>query len=468
MMQRIQYLRLRLLRLHHLLVLLAILLLAVPMSAQVSESEPVLGNDGTIFRLLKGSYGELFAEGNAVTAEHPVLVLEITDAQGAVVRHLVPGTETRDREASPVLLLEESSQVLYLLWEELFNGIHPLLQLTSFDGEAWAPVVDITSGPFSRKGSPRLEVTRDGGGAIAASEAMAERTMAHLTWWQGVAGEASKKFYAPIVLSGGSEETTQVFDLATFFARGDDAIASLDPLLADLLVIEPGPDTRSSVIAFLDSRTHEVRTVRSEMIPGILTAFSDKARLEIVITGHRLHAKDALADAMRHQLTVIGSDFHPASLAYMVESVASFIEGWQGDLSDAGQLELMAEKARLEIVITGSTIDANGLPANADAYLLEVGHSVDGSGRPSLLKISYGGAWELPEIEERLTDVRLFVSGSARQVLLAWEGETVEDRVYYRLSSEDGSWDDASYLDIRPDLDRDTVYRLLAEQVRNH
>ncbi len=461
MMQRLRHV------LHGLMVL-ALLLVAVPMSAQVSESEPVLGNDGTIFRLLKGSYGELFADSEAANADHPVLVLEITDATGAVARHLVPGTETRDREVSPVLLLEESSQVLYLLWEEIFNGIHPLLQLTSFDGDAWAPVVDISSGPFSRKGSPRLEVTRDGGGAMASSDALAERTIAHLTWWQGGTAEASHKFYAPIVLSGQSEETaTPVFDLATFFALGEDASGHLDPVFADLLTIQPGPESRSTVIAFLDSRTHQIRVLRNEMIPSILTAFSDKARLEIVITGQRIHSKQALADEMRHQLTTIGEGLHPASLAYMVESVAAFIEGWHGDLNRTGELELMAEKARLEIVITGSTIDANGLPANADAYLMEVGQLADGSGRPTLLKISRGGAWTLPEINDRLTDARLFVAGSGRQVLLAWEGETVENRVYYRLSS-DGGWGDASYLDIRPDLDRDTVYRLLAEQVRNH
>lgn len=454
-------------RLRHVLIVLAVLLLAVPMSAQVSESEPVLGHDGTIFRLLKGNFGELFGDPEAANAEHPVLALEITDATGAVALHLVPGTETRDREASPVLLLEEASQVLYLLWEELFNGIHPSLQLTSFDGEVWAPVVDISSGPFSRKGSPRLEVTRDGGGVMAISDAMAERTIAHLTWWQGGTVEASNKFYSPIVLSGRSEETaTPVFDLAGFFARGEDASDHLDPVFADLLTIEPGPDSRSTVIAFLDSRTHQIRILRNEMIPHALTAFSDKARLEIVITGHRVHAKQALANEMRQQLTTVGEGLHPASLAYMVERVANFIEAWEGDLSRTDELELMADKARLEIVITGSTIDANGLPANADAYILEVGQLAEGAGRPSLLKISHGGAWSLPEIDDRLTDAKLFVAGSGRQVLLAWEG-SVENRVYYRLSN-DGGWSDASYLDIRPDLDRDTVYRLLAEQVRNH
>lgn len=443
-------------------------IVAGPVSALSAEEDPVLGSDGTIYRLLQGQYADLFPLGSMTAADAPVLALDVTGANGEVQRLLVPGTETRDREASPVLLLEESTQRIYLLWEELFNGIHPLLQLTSFDGEIWTPVVEIASGPFSRKGSPRLEVTRDAGGLNSGADGITDRSVAHLTWWQGGASGASKKFYAPMALAGGAEQgTTPVFDLAAFFASGEDAQGDLQPAFSDLLVIEPGGESSSAVMAFLDSRTHNVRSLRSEMIPGVLSSFADKARLEIVIIGQRFHGKRAIAERMRSKLMELGGDFHPASLAYIVDSLAEFIEGWQGDLSREGQLEFMAGKARLEIVIIGSTIDANGLPADADAYLLEVGAVAEGQERPGLLKLSRGGEWALPPIDDRVTTARLFVSKSGRQVLLAWEGERFEDRVTYRISNEEG-WSDASYLSIRADLDRDTVYRLLAEQVRNH
>lgn len=447
-------------RLRQLVVLLAFCLIAVPMAAQVTEGEPVLANDGTVYRLLKGPYSEFFGSETA-QAGFPVLVLEVTAVGGEPVLHLVPETATRDREASPFLLLEESSQVVYLLWEELFNGIHPLLQLTSFDGEAWTPVVEIASGPFSRKGSPQLGVTQE------LNLSKVDRSIAHLTWWQGGVSGPSKKFYAPIVLTGGVEQgNTPVFELSDFFAEDEAADGPMVTAFSDLLVVEPGSDPRSAVVAFVDPRTQRLRTIRSEMMPGLLTSFSDKARLEIVITGQRLNSKQALADAMRLQLTDIGDGFHPASLAYMVEGVASFIEGWQGDLTVPGELELMAEKARLEIVITGSTIDANGLPADADAYLIEVGRLADGSGEPSLLKLSKGSSWQLPTVEDEVITASLYVAESARHVLLAWEGNKFENRIYYRTTQDEG-WSDASYLEIRPDLDRDTIYRLLSQQVQN-
>lgn len=455
-------------RLRLLIALLTCSLVAVPMLASSSgQQDPILGTDGTVFRLLQGQYSDLFPAGAETALDSPVLALELTDANGKMERYLVPGTETRDREASPALMLEETTQVAYLLWEELFNGIHPLLQLTSFDGESWSPVVEIASGPFSRKGSPRLEVTRDSA-VLSSAEGFGDRTIAHLTWWQGGTSGASKKFYTPIALTGGVEQgTTPVFELSSFFANGEEAVGGVPSAMSDLLVIEPGDDSRSTVLAFLDARTHQIRTLRSEMIPNVLSSFADKARLEIVIIGRRFQDKGAIAEATRQRLTEIGGAFHPASLAYMVESVANYIESWEGNLTDADELEFMAGKARLEIVIIGSTIDANGLPADAEAYLLEVGQAAQGQARPGLLKLSRGGEWALPVIDDVVTSADLFVSESGRQVLLAWEGERHPERVYYRLSGEDG-WDDASYLSIREDLDRATVYRLLAEQIRNH
>ncbi len=443
------------------ILLLLLGLMASPMwAAQGSEAEHVLGNDGTLYRLLNGTYGELFGDPESAEAAFPVLALEINSPGGESERHLVPETGTRDREASPLLVLEESSQVLYLLWEELFNGIHPSLQLTRFDGETWSPVVEIASGPFSRKGSPQLEVTRE------LSVSGVDRSIAHLTWWQGGTASASRKYYAPIVLAGGVEQgNTPIFDLGEFFASDEARDGVVPEALGDLLVVQPGGSARSVVAGFLDPRSQRIRTLRSEMVPGVLTNFSDKARLEIVITGQRLNTKQALAEEMRHRLSVIGAgDFHPASLVYMVDGVADYITQWSGDLKAPGELESLAEKARLEIVITGTTIDANGLPAEADAYLLDVGALTGVPGDGSVIKISRGGSWALPEFDDTLTEARLFVSASGRQALLAWQGEKYANRVTYRTTQDDG-WSDSSYVEVRPDLDLETIYRLLAQQM---
>lgn len=417
---------------------------------------PVLGADGSVLRLLTGLYGELVA-GDVVAPDLPVLVLESTASDGAVERHLVPGTGSADIESSPSLVFDESSQRVWLLWEQLVNGIHPVLQLTSYDGEIFSEGIQLNAGIFAEKGSPQLLVTREDSGVV-------DRTVLHVTWWQGRPGEVSRKLYAPIVLVNGERgESIPVFDLSAFVAVPLDPPGPVSPADADLLTLRRGAHSLSTLVGFLEPETRRLVQLELELVPRQLSAFAEKARIEIVIIGNRLRSRGGLAEEVRRRLVDLDDSLHLASRIYLAERVAMLIESSpEGDVESEEGLLAMAEKARIEIVIIGSGIDTHGIDGSHEAFFVDIDGDIELGGIPQhLLEVSPLAEFAAPDIPTEAVSSRLFLSESGREALVAWEqGE----RVFYRETRE-GAWSEVTFFEKSLELDTGAIYQMLEERI---
>ena len=446
-----------------LLFLACVCLLAGPVAAE--GAGPVLGADGTILRVLEGTYGELFDAPQNPHADNSVLALETVFSDGSTVRHLVPGTGSSNSESSPSLVFDESSQRSWLLWEQRVNGIHPLLQLTSFDGEQFSELIQLNAGVFTEKGSPQLLVTRESGSQEEEAEGAEplDRTVLHVTWWQAVPGAVSRKLYAPIVLENGVRgESIPVFDLSAFFAPGEGELDPLPASVGDLLTIRRGVHNLSTLVGFLDPRSGRLVSLELELVPRQLSIFAEKARLEIVIIGNRVRSRQGLANEVRDRLVDLDDSLHLASRIYLAERVAMLIEATEDDPTESEEnLVSMAEKARLEIVIIGSGIDTHGIDGSHQAFFLDIDGDLEEGTPTHLLEAWAQASFPAPPVPEEATRSRLFLSASGEEALVAWE---IGNRIVYR-ETFDGQWSDASFFQKSLELDAAAIYRMLSERI---
>lgn len=436
--------------------LLALTMLgALPVAAE--GAGPVLGADGVVLRLLTGPYGELIA-GDEVAPDHPVLVLESASSEGTIERYLVPGTGSADVESSPTLVFDEGSHRTWLLWEQLVNGIHPLLQLISFDGTTFSEGIQLNAGIFTDKGSPQLLVTREDSGLAI------DRTVLHVTWWQGSASGASRKLYAPIVLVNGERgESIPVFDLSVFVAAPVEPPEPISPADADLLTLRRGSHSLSTLVGFLEPETQRLALLELELVPRQLSAFAEKARLEIVIIGHRARSRQDLADEVRQRLVDLDESLHLSSRIYLAERVAMLIEDSPGgEVESEEGLLAMAEKARLEIVIIGSGIDTHGIDGSHESFFVDIDGDFEVGGAPQhLLEVSHLADFAAPGIPIEAVSSRFLLSESGTEALVAWE---LEERVFYR-ETRDGVWSETTFFEKSVELDSAAIYGMLQERI---
>ncbi|MCP3959812.1 MAG: hypothetical protein GY719_18340 [bacterium] len=433
--------------------ILGILALAclVASAAAAQGRDLVLGSDGTVFRLQAGSYGELFPEGRETYPDYPVLALDVTSSDGVSERLLVPGTETWDPESSPSLVYEKSIGVLYLLWQTDFNGIHPLFELTSFDGAEWSDVIEISHGPFTRKGSPRLAITRE------ASEGGSERIVLHLVWREEAAGVSLKR-YAPIIIDGGSYlGWSPVIDLASFQPSDDGALSDVRGL-ENALAVRPGQNPHSIVIGFLNPETHRLSTLEVELVPQAVASLADGVRGHIVIIGVNAASHDELAEAAREKVLEDGGAFHESARRYIADEVGETVRQSREALTPEGIVSI-ADGVRGHIVIIGAHIGSGGLGDSGESQILEIGQAAAGGAPYHYLEVSVVSDRKVPEIDGV---GELILSESGRNVIIAWEQDGA---VFYRESIEE-SWSEPVMIELSESLDRETVFQMLEERVR--
>lgn len=418
-----------------------------------AQEQLVLGLEGTVFQLHEGTYGELFPEGFETAAENPVLALDVVRADGATERWLVPGTESSDSDGSASIVFEKSTGV-YIVWETWFNGLHPILNLTSFDGSAWNEVIEIVSGPFALKGSPKLVVTREKGRGVEAGDL----TTLHLIWWQEASGISLKR-YAPVFIQGGEYKGwSPVIDLSTFMPTEDDPELLDVPGLENALCISPGKDDRTVVVGFLNPQTHRLSTVELEVLPLVLGNLADEARAHIVIFGTYVSTHAELAQTAADRMLELGSPFHEATLGYMTDQVRHAIESSAEDLTADG-IASIADKARAHIVIFGAQFGPDGLANGGESQILEVGQSASGGAPYQYIKVTPISDRVAPEVGG---PAELILSESGESVIVAWEADGL---VHYRESQGEG-WSEISVIELTENLDRESVRRMLGDYVR--
>ncbi|MEL7060832.1 MAG: hypothetical protein AAGN46_12490 [Acidobacteriota bacterium] len=412
-----------------------------PTMASDDATQRVIGAGGVLYELHAGAYGDLF-DGPALDGAAQVLALDVRRGD-AVERLLVPGTESASAEVSASMIYDNGSETVYLLWEGLAGGVHPLLHLVTFGNDGFGVVSEITASPFSDKGHPQLAVTRE---SATASEA-ADRVTAHLAWWEQ-SGADVRPVYTPLVLDGVSSEWKVLLDLPTLLPAAESA-APVDPALGELLHIVPGRSTASALVAFVDAAHGRLATVEVEALPSALTGLAN------AVASHVRSLPDGVdVDTLLSEVTAIveadGGDFHPATVAWLLVEVERLLRSEGPSASFA-----LARKLGGHIIHIGYKVGSAGL-VNPDAdAIFAIGPS-----RTPLhhFKRSVVSIWELPAVG---ADPTLFASRDGGSAVLAW---AAEGAVLYR-ETDGGGWTDVRTIELGAHLDRAAALEALQRRV---
>lgn len=470
--------------------LLAGAALPAPAVAAVHR-EAALGAEGELYQVRAGSYGSLFPKGTPngtasrtpVAAATPVLALEVSRPGEAPQRLLVPGTDTPDVESSPSLVVEESSNAVFLVWEIRHNAIHSLLKLSSFDGANWSEPIEVGKNPSSLKTAPQLAITRDAyTKATPQGETVTrQRTILHLIWAEEQGGDdVYKTRYTPLVVEKGSQlGPSPVYDLNVYQDAGGSFEAVVEGGPSDLVrtpVIQSGRDGRTVVVAFADAETRRIVTVEIDSLPAELSRLADGARAQIVDLGNRhsyptnRQAMATMAAQVRTGIVAIGGAFHPE----VVQSIAERIHDLVVDSAAKGRnLVSLAEEARAQIVDLGAKLSGRGLRhqqnTSTTAIVSEIVESTfepevgtEESVASHLIQFRVASSRPTPQVGGG--DIRIFVSENGEQLILAW---AQADRVRYRSSQGEG-WTDIRELVLSENLTQQKAFEILEQRVRGH
>ncbi len=426
--------------------------------AQAQEVSTILGQEGTVFRLNQGLYGELFVDGSEADPESPVLALDVRRSDGSSERLLVPGTETSDQESSASMVFEDKTGVVYMVWETLFNGQHPLLQLTGFDGAEWSELIEITSNVFANKGSPQLLVQREADRFIEAGlESSHNRTTLHLTWWEESV-DVSRKIHALIIFDEGLYlGWAPIIDLNNYVLDADTSAPPEVPGLESSLSLRAGRNRRTVVTGFINPDTHRLITLEIEALSQVLTSIADGLRAQVIVIGLTAGSHFELAELARAEVLAQGTAFHEAARQYLADQVALTVEQAAEELSPEG-ITAISDRLRAQVIVIGSRIDPGGLADPRDSDIIAVSETATGGEPLHHYQITVVSDREAPDVGG---PAELLLSESGQNVIVTWEEE---GQVFYRESLSEG-WSDASSIELTDDLDRETVHRMLSERV---
>lgn len=434
-------------------------------AASASATAPtaaVFGEAGQLYEVLGGTYGQLFPQGTEAPAEHPVLALRITAADGEQDLHLLPGTDGPQEDREPTVVHDAGQ--LFVLWAKGVDEATSELDLVSFDGTEFGDVIEVSGDPRRLKGTPRLAITRDpySDDAIAKS-----RTIVHLLWWEN--GNAGVEvYYTPIVLLDGvylgwnPVVALDAFDLNA----GTNAIIR-DSELYRAANIERGTDGRSVVVALPQQRTGRLLTLRMRVLPRTLVTVADSARSHIVGIGRRGGGSILkIADAARSHIVGIGR-MHQGVLDYVADRVYATILSYGARYSAEQSLEI-ADLAWQTTLVSGASILGNGLRSDelpcSFLFLGEAPSEIVGA--PHQVEVCLTSDRAVPE-----TDVAaahsVYVSESGEAVLVAWEGDGAGEAssLHYRESAGSG-WTDAVTVSTSGPVTKEQALALLQQQIR--
>ncbi|MEM6706572.1 MAG: hypothetical protein AAGA81_19180 [Acidobacteriota bacterium] len=446
------------------LVALLLLLLASFAAPTFAEIES-FGEDGELYRVLVGRYGNLFGEADpspGTADDTVVMILEVTTPEGKRTRHLVPGTDGSDVELTPSLT-HDAGQT-FLLWGSRLNG-STKMNVVGFDGETWTETIEVSGDPVAFKGPPRVAVTRDAFG-LAASPS--QRTILHLVWWEQ-RETAVIVFYSPITLIDGefigSNPVIALNQFEVEAPEGEEGVIQADHrnlALYRAASIDLGPDGRTVVVGLPQFEQQRIQTLRLHVMPASLNVLADEVRSHIIGAGRGYRASIlGLGDEVRSHIIGAGVSLHGGVLQYIAEEVYFEILD-HGATYDPEDLESIAHRAWLTALESGGSLlsgtEFDGLPCS----LLHI--AADSEGRSQhQVEVCLMSDRPVPTTGEGAH--QLLISESGREALIIWEDE--EGNVHYIESNGADSWTEEQILTIGTTLSAERALRVLALQARN-
>lgn len=428
-----------------LLVLGVLAALAAPPGASAAgSSRSVLGDDGELYTVLQGPYGELFADGTAATPDSPVLAIDTLRPDGTHTRSLVPGTGDPEVDGSPTMVFEASRGTLYLVWESKLNPTTSRLLLAGMSDGEWTETIEISGDVSPLKGEPRVVVTRDHYvKALAEGEPVDEsRTVIHVLWWEE-SGSGSGVFYTPVVLANGRYvgwNPVLSLEDALRSTAGDAAKSAEVPTpLLRAPALEKGRDSSAVVAGLVDPSSGEMLLFEIRLLPGEIGVLAD--RFERRLAEHGRADPDEisnLADVFRGQVIEIGTRFNPDLIGlYARQSARELVDEYERDPNRPP--EELAGGFRGQVIEIGATLigDLHGA-RGIRSKIVEVAPSpADGTETPPedrpthLIQLKLLAVLPPPPIDG--TGVQTFLSESGEHALVSWKQD---DTTFYSESTE--------------------------------
>jgi hypothetical protein len=434
-----------------------LLLLAFLLVGQVAWSgAPVqreMGSHGEVYQLWAGSYGDIFPVGSETDPDNPVLALERQGPDGSVFLGLVPGTEDSEEESDPILVVEDSSEAVYLIWVTRHNVIHSRVKVIAFGSEGFSEHIDIGQSPFGIKSDPELTITRSQAlidGEDENQELAYDRTVLHLAWWEET-GSGPEHIYSPVVLLNGTYVGRNILvDLASHMAGGD--LTQDAPGVADNFYsvpwVFPGADPDTALVAFASPATGALYTARVRVLPIELVDLADRARAEIIFWAESVNQDSAdradLAERARAEIIFWARDMHASIQEFLADAIRALI------LEDPDEdIFQLAERARAEIIFWGATAWSSSLPQEllAASTWLEMGELGIPGVDTQVVEITPLTQRAVPPVEGDLFHV--FLSPDGLHALAAWEAP---DTLRYVVSDGPG-WSEIQSLALGPSMD---------------
>lgn len=467
-----------------LLPLLSLLCAAATAATPTQQRDEALGARGEVYSAIAGRYGDLFPAGVVADADAPVLAVDVQRPDGSSSRLLVPGTEDTQIEGSPSLVYEATSSTLYLVWESKANPSQSRLNLVGLSTGGWSDVIEVSGSVEPLKGAPNVLATHDTFSVPALDKdhpaIRRDRTVLHVMWWeQGDRGE--EVFYAPVILQNGHYlGWNPVIDLNQLdpnppAAPAPDGTAS--PALYRSPGVEPGPDSQSVVVGFVNPRTERLLSLEVEVLPAPLSFLADDVAAFMQQIGYGSRGIQAFAGAVRGHMIEIGNRLNGAVVGYLADHVKQkIIETLTA--SPKTDLTTLISIVRGHMIEIGASLFSQGMSTAPEAQRVDVleitqqapstpAAAAPGAGAAVLqarhdLRIGLVADRPAPAVGSGPT--RIFLSEDGARGLVSWEQD---GQVLYRESAEDGGWSDV--LRLPPDIaqSEDRADEILRGRVRN-
>ncbi|HEY9421584.1 MAG TPA: hypothetical protein VIW92_09230, partial [Thermoanaerobaculia bacterium] len=414
-------------------------------SAFGADHSAALGDNGEVYQVKAGAYRDFFPKGSDAAAQDPVLALEIQQPGETAQRILVPYTKGSDIETSPAVLFEENFDTVYLVWAvRQANSWNSALMLASFEGGKWSRLTQVTGNRFATKSSPQLTITRDNFSAPGpdGQTASMSRTILHLTWVEEAGREDYEVLYSPVILVEGTYIGTNpiysLSDVASSNLSGSPFAPPQDLVLSP--TVHSGRDKRAFIVAFASAVERRVTTLEIDTLPEELSRIGDTARANIIEIGRVSYPADrpGMAEKVRQTLVSSGGAFQADVIRYIADQVYEKIVADRGQNED--DLQALGEVARANIIEIGASFSGRGLRDRGSvnkSRIAEVEHldPKPQGNSPHLIRLSVVSSRPMPQVGAE--GLRLFLSESGQEALFAWLGKE-KDRVYYRMSQDDG------------------------------
>jgi len=443
-----------------------------------AASQTVLGDEGELYSIVQGPYGELFPNGAAAPAKSPVLAIDTLSADGSHTRTLVPGTEDPEVDSSPTMVFEESRGTLYLVWESKLNPTTSRLLLAGLSNGKWNEAIEISGDVAPLKGEPRVVVTRDRYvKTVVDGEPVKEsRTVIHVLWWEE-SDSGTGVYYTPVVLANGRyagwNPVISLDDLASADKSSTKSAEVPSPLL-HAPSLEKGRDASSVVAGLVDPSTGEMLLFELRMLPGEIGALADRFRGQVIEIGRcGPTGISKLADKMRTEIVETGTRFNRSVIGLFARQAANALEDDFAKDPDRDPA-VRAGDFRGQVIEIGTGLlgDLHGT-RYLRSQTVEVGPTAPGQGTGDgapdgvthLLQIRLLLILPPPPIGG--TNVQVFLSESGENVLVSW---AQDGKVFYSESStaNDGklAWTDPRPLVGADDIPPGEIAEILHDRIR--